>query len=73
MSKHNIKTEEFNRIKVEDTKTIDANALHDALDGNYEEEELQKLTVDELQYILEYEDCDKEKTAIIKKLIKQKK
>ena len=41
--------------------------------ADYDEEELSKLTVDELKYILEYEQCDKQKIALIKKLIKQKK
>ncbi|MDD6145107.1 MAG: hypothetical protein PUI87_00780 [Mycoplasmataceae bacterium] len=72
MSRKHMKTEEFNRIKVEDTKIINTEAMQDVQNSDYDEQELEKLSIDELKYILEYEQCDKKRTALIKKLIKQK-
>ena len=67
-----MKTEEFNRIKVEDTKIINTEAMQDVQNSDYDEQELEKLSIDELKYILDYEQCDTTRTALIKKLIKQK-
>ena len=46
--------------------------MQDVQNSDYDEQELEKLSIDELKYILEYEQCDKKRTALIKKLIKQK-
>ena len=51
MSRKHMKTEEFNRIKVEDTKIINTEAMQDVQNSDYDEQELEKLSIDELKYL----------------------
>lgn len=67
-----IETKEFDRIKVEDTKVVNSSILKNSLSSGIDEQALSKLTVDELKYMLEYEEHDKETIDLIKRFIKQK-
>lgn len=69
---YKIKTEIFDRIKVEDTKIIDKSILDQIASTDYNHEQLSKLTIDELTYVLEHEADDKKTISLIKDLIKQK-
>jgi predicted restriction endonuclease len=59
---------ELERIKVEPTKKVDVNALFN--DSN--NSELTKLSKEELQYKLQFEDLDKSTRKRIKELLKNK-
>lgn len=67
-----LKTEDFQRIKVEDTKVVNTKAIH-SLNDDLSDDNLAKLSVEELQYMIEYEDHTKEEIQKIKKYIKLKK
>lgn len=67
-----INTEEFERIKVENTQVINTKIIRDIDQNNFNEESLSNLTKDELQYMLEFEDHTSEQIELIKKYLKQK-
>ena len=63
--------DEFERIKVEQTKVVDISQLN--LDDNYTEEKLQWFTLDQLHDIIKHRELPKDVLKLIKKVIKQKK
>lgn len=67
-----LKTEDFQRIKVEDTKVVDTKAIH-SLNDDLSDSNLAKLSLEELQYMIEYEEHTKEEIQKIKHFIKLKK
>ncbi len=67
-----LKTEDFQRIKVEETKIINTDTIKN-LDDILSDENLQNLSLEELQYMIEYEDHSKSEIEKIKKYIKLKK
>ena len=68
-----IETKEFERIKVEDTKVVNSSVIRNSLSTGIDEKSLSSLTLEELEYMLEYEDHDKQTIELIKRFIKQKK
>lgn len=64
---------EFERIKVEDTKIVDQSQIKDVSDDGIDDSLLSNLTVDELTYMLEYEDHSPKIVERIKYYIKLKK
>lgn len=71
MDKSDLK--EFERIKVDDTKIIDQSKIKDVSDEGIDDSVLYNLTVDQLTYMLEYEDHSPEIIERIKYYIKLKK
>ena len=63
--------DEFERIKVEQTKIVDLSQLD--LGSEYTEEKLQWFTLDQLHDLIKYQDLSKEQLKLVKKVIKQKK
>ncbi len=66
-----IDPDNFERIKVEETKVIDINNLGDISSSNIDEE-LSKLSKKELQYRLKFEETDPAVIDKIKKLLQKK-
>ncbi|MBQ6954540.1 MAG: hypothetical protein IJP83_00470 [Mycoplasma sp.] len=64
---------EFERIKVEDTKIVDKSKIKDVSDDGIDDGVLSNLTIDQLTYMLEYEDHSPEIVERIKYYIKLKK
>ena len=71
MSKEKEFEDEFERIKVEQTKVVDITQLD--LEGEYTEEKLQWFTLDQLHDLIKYQDLPKDVLKLVKKVIKQKK
>ena len=71
MAKDKNVEEEFERIKVEQTKVVDITQLD--LEGEYTEEKLQWFTLDQLHDLIKYQDLPKDVLKLVKKVIKQKK
>lgn len=67
-----INTEEFERIKVENTQVVNTKIIRDIDQNNFNDATLSSLTKDELQYMLEFEDHTPEQVALIKKYLKLK-
>ena len=63
--------DEFERIKVEQTKIVDLSQLD--LGSEYTEEKLQWFTLDQLHDLIKYQDLPKDVLKLVKKVIKQKK
>ena len=57
---------EFERIKVEDTKIVDKSKIKDVSDDGIDDGVLSNLTIDQLTYMLEYEDHSPEIVERIK-------
>ena len=70
MSKEKEFEDEFERIKVEQTKVVDVSQL--GLDDNYTEEKLQWFTIDQLHDLIKHRDLPKDVLKLVKKVIKQK-
>lgn len=68
-----IDLKEFERIKVEDTKIVDQSQIKDVSDDGIDDSLLSNLTIDELTYMLEYEDHSPKVVEKIKYYIKLKK
>ena len=68
-----IDLKEFERIKVEDTKIIDQSQIKGVSDDGIDDSLLSTLTIDELTYMLEYEDHSPKIVERIKYYIKLKK
>ena len=68
-----IDLKEFERIKVEDTKIVDQSQIKDVSDDGIDDSLLSTLTIDELTYMLEYEDHSPKIVERIKYYIKLKK
>lgn len=68
-----IDLKEFERIKVEDTKIVDQSQIKGVSDDGIDDSLLSNLTVDELTYMLEYEDHSPKIVERIKYYIKLKK
>ena len=68
-----IDLKEFERIKVEDTKIVDQSQIKSVSDDGIDDNLLSNLTIDELTYMLEYEDHSPEIVERIKYYIKLKK
>ena len=65
--------EEFERLKIEDTKVVDLNKMKETINGEIDDETLRSLTREELVYMLEYEDFSPEVVKKIKHYIALKK
>ena len=68
-----IDLKEFERIKVEDTKIVDQSQIKGVSDDGIDDNLLSNLTIDELTYMLEYEDHSPKIVERIKYYIKLKK
>lgn len=68
-----IDLKEFERIKVEDTKIVDQSQIKGVSDDGIDDSLLSTLTIDELTYMLEYEDHSPKIVERIKYYIKLKK
>ena len=68
-----IDLKEFERIKVEDTKIVDQSQIKSVSDDGIDDNLLSNLTIDELTYMLEYEDHSPKIVERIKYYIKLKK
>ena len=68
-----INSEDFERIKVEDTTVIDPSQIKDVSDDGIDDNVLRDLSIDELKYMLEYEDHSPEIVEKIKYYIRLKK
>ncbi len=65
--------DEFERLKIDDTKVVDPNKINDAINGEIDDETLRNLSREELMYMLEYEDFSPEIVKKIKHYITLKK
>jgi len=68
-----INKEEFERLKIEDTKVVDPDKINEAIKGDIDDETLRNLSREELIYMLEYEDFSPEVVKKIKHYIALKK
>jgi len=68
-----INSEDFERIKVEDTQVIDPSQIKEVSDDGIDDNVLRDLSIDELKYMLEYEDHSPEIVEKIKYYIRLKK
>ncbi len=66
------KLDDLSRVEVDETKVVDVDSLKNVLSSGINKKTLSKLSVDELKYMLEYENNNDEVVELIRYYINKK-